>query len=221
MKKIMLISLLSLGLVFAPLLGVHAQENDINIYSGAYYTSFADSELADLDDELNIDLSSGIGFKVGGEIGIVPEFGISGEYSRIFNSDSTSETMFFDGEEVDMNIDVNMPINTIRGAALLNIHELMEQDNIPSIKLSGGLGYYFGEMEVTAEATANEITETETESEDFSGIGFKFDIAIEQEVADNFNVNGDIGYRILDLENGDDDFNANGLELGAGISYSF
>lgn len=221
MKKIMLISLLSLVLVFAPLLGVNAQENDINIYSGAYYTSFADSELADLDDELNIDLSSGIGFKVGGEIKIVPEFGISGEYSRIFNSDSTSETMFFDGEEVDMNIDVNMPVNTIRGAAILNVHELMEQENIPSIKLSGGLGYYFGEMEVTAEATANEITETETESEDFSGIGFKFDIAIEQEVADNFNVNGDIGYRILDLENGDDDFNANGLELGAGVSYSF
>jgi len=221
MKNLLLTSLIVCGLVFTPIIGVNAQEAG-SLYGGVYYTTLADTDLDTEGDELSLDLTSGFGFNAGGEMQMTPEFGVAAEFSRIFVSDSDSITETGGGVTATGEVEANLPVNAIRGNAVLNLNELMEQENLPDIKIKGGAGYYFGELDFEGEVTVNgETYEEYSESEDLSGFGFRIGASVEQEVTDDFSVKGDIGYRILDLENGGDDVNANGVELGAGVAYSF
>lgn len=231
MKRGILVAVMVLSFVMVTsfmVSGVLADEHmedetlsDMSIYGGAYYTTFADSDLDELEEELDLDLSSGFGIKAGGEMAITPEFGLAAEYTRIFNSDSVSDTFEEDEQTVDVDIDISMPINALRGDAVLYVSQFIEQENVPEIKLTGGAGYYFGEMKFEFTATDGIEEYSETETEDYSGLGIKLGLSVEQEVADDFSVRGDLGYRILDLEIVDDDLNANGLEVGGGVAYSF
>ncbi len=237
MKKLLIIGVV-LSLLFAPGLGeeVQALENiepEFDLYGNFIYTTFADDDLViseDINGEtFNIDLSSALGFGIGGEVNITPEISASAEYVRFSTSDSESFSEELNNDEpipqqvFQANIDFKMVVNAIRGNFVYDISSMIEEEEVPAIKLKAGAGYYFGGLDIEFQVTEDgEVVDEFSEREDFDGgFGFRIGAEIEQEIMEDLSIRGDIGYRILDLTVEDENFDLNGIEIGAGLSYSF
>ncbi|MFW6238633.1 MAG: outer membrane beta-barrel protein [Bacillota bacterium] len=215
MKKTLLITLVAISLLLFSAFTAQAQiqQEEIDVYGGLFYTSLADDGLDDLNEEEDIDLTSSMGFKVGAKAPLSPKMDVGLEYARFSPSD--------DIPEVEGTATIN--VNAIRGVFTYNI---TQDENLPTIKLKGTPGYYFGELEY-------EIDNYEDpEPVDFDGnFGLTFGVEASDDVANNVEVFSDASYRILDLdiedsndndvEDSNNDLDANGFEVGAGVAVSF
>lgn len=213
MKKALLISVILISLLFLAVTEVEAQDDlGVGFYGEGIFTTFADEDLED--DE--IDLTTGFGFKGGGEINIDPGLVGAVEFARLTASD-TVEDEFQEGE-------TSININAIRGNAGINILEFANADGEEelSVVLKGGLGYYFGEMEVEANGMSFTFDLE-------SSLGFLVGGEVKHEIIEGLNIKGGTAYRFLETTAEiDDEFveepedvDFGGLELSAGLSYEF
>jgi len=236
MKRTILVGSIALCLVFSLAFvgNTYAQEvNDLELefYGEVGYTTFADDDF-DVEEEtpegtIGLDVSSSLGFMLGGEAKITPEISVAGEYLRFSTSDSDSISGVDPdtGSTVEVGLDADLIMSGFRGNFIYN---LPVEEDWPEVRILGGIGYYSGEQEATvSERIDGTLVEEITFEEDDSSIGFKFGAGLKHELMDNLNLKGNIGYRILELEGedlitGEDiDYDFNGFELSTGLSYTF
>lgn len=201
MKKFVIISVLSLSLVFIPFLSLNVQAQESNIdgdlLGGLYYTTLADE---DMDENMD----SGFGFYLGGKYNISPKMNIIGQFERF----SISNT------ENDVTSKLSVSGMVVNGEYNLNDIIDLEKMNVYG---RGGVGYYFGE-------SGNDIISINLEN----SLGFKLGAGVDYKLDSGIKITGNANYRILETklegdwgELADNDINLSGFEIGAGVSYSF
>ncbi|MTI59486.1 MAG: porin family protein [Firmicutes bacterium] len=195
--------------------------SDWEVIGGFTYTTIDSDELDDFVDSLNnsleeeaygydVDISkvdkidSGSGFYLGGRLPINENIKIGGYY-EYFNADTEGKVKSLDFDE-EIKIEMEIPVNGLVGIASYNINDYLA--------VNGGLGYYFGEIEIKTGPFS--IMKT-----DLNGLGFKLGTDLNYPLNEKISIIGAANYRILTLEADDyydDDIDFNGFEFKGGIS---
>ena len=201
----------------------NVQALNFGINARGYYTTFADTEvlqrelvLNDENDEweetLEIDITQAAGFALGGNIATHPgvKFIIDGGLATTSDSDKVTTP---DG--IDEDLHASLMLASLRFTGEINLAEFAEMYDIPSILLQGGIGYYqgFGEID-------SSVLEFSEESLEGGNLGFRIGSGISFDINENMSIQGNIGYRILEIPlEQHTDFN--GLEISGGFNYNF
>lgn len=227
MKKLTVLFIFTVFLLFSVTLVGFA--GDLEVIGGFTYTTIDSDDLDDLVDSFNnsleeeasrseelhgydIDISkvdkidSASGFYLGGRLPINEKVKIGGYY-EYFNADSEGKVKYLDFDE-EIKLKMEIPVNGLVGIASYNINDYLA--------VNGGLGYYFGEIEIKTGSLS--IMKT-----DLNGLGFKLGTDLNFPLSEKISIIGAANYRILTLEadDFDEDINFNGLEFKGGISCKF
>ena len=174
MKKSVLAGIIVLALILSLPAGLNAQElEDFDVEDLVAVAGFTYNTFNEASD--------GPGIFLGAGMRATPEILVAGQYERFFTAD--------------------LALNGIAGTFAYDFSPLLplEQD-LPELFVTGGLGYYFGNL--------NNLS--------LSGMGVKIGAGAAQEVADDIDIRASLAYRVLDA-----DVSLSGFEVSAGISYDF
>ncbi len=184
---------------------------------GGNFTTFADEDVLnreiELTDEenLQLDMTSGGGFTLGGNIELEPGIFITARGGVIFASDS-DRTIVEDSAET---INAELMLASLHFKGQINLAEFSQMYELPDILLTGGPGYYLGSGEITS--TADAFVDEDLEGGSF---GLTLGTGLRHNLDNNLAVRANIGYRLLEI-GFDQHTNLSGVKLSAGFIYNF
>jgi len=176
---------------------VNVSAQDFEVTAGPVFTVFMDAEV---EEEHN----TAFGFYVGGKYEVLENLKIGGQFERF----SSSETETEEGITTTGTLTVN-------GIVGLASYDLLRDEDI-GLSLKGGPGFYFG----SSSAEVNGFTM----SFDLEGaLGFKGGCGFSYALTPDLDATGNVFYRFLrtSVEDFGDEVNLSGIEVSAGIDYSF
>jgi len=171
-------------------------------------------------------MNSAIGFFGGLGLSLRRNFGLGATFESFSTGTGTEITVDDQYGEIDLDIGIDLAVN--------GLVTMLNTDLNDYIGLSGGGGYYYGTLDMTANISASGDyadyiqNESFSETANVSGFGFKAGGSLHYPLTRQSILFSEVHYRMLSLETGEENnltndttLNANGIEMRLGVAFRF